>query len=78
MLEETGLPIKILTNYRNLQYFMSIKQLSRCQAHWNEFLSRINFVIQYRPGTLGAKPDALTRKSRNTSKEEDSHLQQIV
>ena len=28
MLEEVGLPIKILTNYRNLQYFMSTKQLS--------------------------------------------------
>ena len=47
MLEEVGLPIRILTNYRNLQYFMSTKQLFCRQACWSEFLSRFNFVIQY-------------------------------
>ena len=33
MLEIVGLSIKILTNYRNLQYFISIKQLSHRQVH---------------------------------------------
>ena len=60
MLEGARLPIKILTDYRNLQYFMSTKQLSRYQAHWSEFLLRFNFVLQYRPGKWGAKPDVLT------------------
>ena len=32
MLEGAGLPVKHLTNYRNLQYFMSTKQLSCRQA----------------------------------------------
>ena len=78
MLEEAGLPIKILIDHRNLQYFMSTKQLSRRQARWSEFLLHFNFVIQYRLGKLEAKPDALTRRSRNLFKEEDSHLQQMV
>ena len=47
MLERAGLSVKILTNHKNLQYFMSTKQLSRRQACWSEFLSCFNFVIQY-------------------------------
>ena len=47
MLERVGLLIKILTDHRNLQYFMTTKQLSRCQARWSEYLSRFNFVIQF-------------------------------
>ena len=57
---------------------MSTKQLSRRQARWSEFLSRFNFVIQYRPGKLGAKPDALTRRSGDLPKEGDGRLQQMV
>ena len=45
MLKGAGLPIKILTDYRNLQYFMTTKQLSRRQARWSKYLSRFNFVI---------------------------------
>ena len=32
MLERAGLLIKILTDHQNLHYFMTTKQLSRCQA----------------------------------------------
>ena len=45
MLERAGLPIKILTDHRNLQYFMTTKQLSCRQARWSEYLSRFNFII---------------------------------
>ena len=47
MLEGAGLPIKILTDHRNLQYFMTTKQLSCHQACWSEYLSHFNFVIQF-------------------------------
>ena len=42
---------------------MTTKQLNRRQARWAEYLSRFNFKIQYRPGRLGTKPNALTRRS---------------
>ena len=45
-----------------MQYFTTTKQLNRCQAHWSEYLSGFDFVINYCPGRLGAKPDALTRQ----------------
>ena len=59
---------------------MSTKQLSRCQAQWSEFLSHFNYRITYCPGKAEGKPDALTHRSDNLSKEGDTqdprHLHQ--
>ncbi|KAI9038564.1 uncharacterized protein KD926_010609 [Aspergillus affinis] len=58
-------PVKVYTDYRNLQHFITTKQLNRCQARWAEFLSEFNFKIMYRPGKQGEKPDILTRHSQD-------------
>jgi hypothetical protein len=58
-------PISVLTDHRNLEYFMTKKHLNRRQARWAEFLSQFNFKLTYRPGKLGGKPDALTRRSQD-------------
>ncbi|MBW0516218.1 hypothetical protein O181_055933 [Austropuccinia psidii MF-1] len=39
---------EVLTNHSSLQYFMSSKVLTRCQAHWAKFLSEFPFSIAYR------------------------------
>lgn len=57
--------IHVLTDHRNLEYFMTTKQLTRRQVRWSEFLSQFDFVIRYRPGAQGRKPDALTRRSQD-------------
>ncbi|KAG6882706.1 hypothetical protein C0992_009747, partial [Termitomyces sp. T32_za158] len=54
--------IQVYSDHNNLQYFTTTKQLSRRQARWSEILSEYDFTIHYRPGRLGAKPDALTRR----------------
>jgi hypothetical protein len=74
-LEGTPSPIRVITDHKNLEYFMSTKLLNRRQARWSEFLSRFNFKIQYRPGKQGVKPDALTRRSEDLPKEGDERLQ---
>src|SRR5882724_9241306 len=61
-LEGSGLPIDVVTDHWNLQYFSTTKILTRQQAHWSEYLSRFNLVIRFRPRKLGTKPDALTRR----------------
>jgi len=38
-LESTPHPIQVLSNHKNLEYFMSTKLLNRRQACWSEFLS---------------------------------------
>jgi hypothetical protein len=54
-----------ITDHRNLQSFMSTKQLNPRQARWAEFLSQFHFRITYRPGKQGEKPDALTRRPQD-------------
>jgi hypothetical protein len=61
-LEGSKYTIQVYTDHNNLQYFTTMKQLSRRQARWSERLSGFDFTINYRPGHLGAKPDALTRQ----------------
>jgi hypothetical protein len=73
-LEGASSPIKVMSDHRNLEYFMSTKMLNRRQARWSEFLSRFNFKIVYRPGKLGVKPDTLTRRSADLPKEGDERL----
>jgi hypothetical protein len=55
--------VLVLTDHRNLEYFMTKRTLNRRQARWAEFLSRFQFQISFRPGQQGVKPDALTRRS---------------
>ena len=75
-LEGAKFPVKILSDHKNLEYFMSTKLLNRRQARWSEFLSRFQFKISYRPGKQGQKPDALTRRSGDLPKEGDQRLSQ--
>jgi hypothetical protein len=42
--------IDILTDHKNLEYFMISKQLNRRRTKWFEFLSLFKFKIVYQPG----------------------------
>jgi hypothetical protein len=61
-LEGSKYTIQVFTDHNNLQYFTTTKQLSHRQARWSERLASFDFVINYRPGRLGAKPDAIMRR----------------
>src|SRR5882724_6900886 len=52
--------ILMLSDHKNLEYFATTKQLMFHQVHWSEFLSSFNYLIHYRTGQLGTKPDVLT------------------
>ena len=61
-LEGSTIPIDVVTDHKNLEYFTTTKLLTRHQAQWSEYLSQFNMVIHFHPRKLGAKPDALTRR----------------
>ena len=46
--------------------------LTRRQVRWSEYLCAFNMVVRFRPGRLGGKPDALTRRWDVYPKEGDS------
>src|SRR5882724_2716471 len=60
-LEGSGLPINVVTDHRNLQYFSMTKILMCQQACWSEYLSGFNLVIHFHLGKLRTKPNTLTR-----------------
>ena len=73
--------IKVLSDHKNLEYFMTMKLLSRRQARWSEFLSRFNFRITYRTKKALTKLDALIRRLGDLLDDDDErkeHMRQIV
>jgi len=71
-LEDFIYSVEMITNHKNLEYFMSIKQLNHHQARWSEFLSRFNYHIAYHFDKIDDKLNALTRRSENLFKEKDT------
>ena len=54
--------VVVYSDHRNLEYFMTTKDLNRRQARWSLFLNRFNFVIEHRAGRLNAGADGLSRR----------------
>jgi hypothetical protein len=61
-LEGTEVPIDVVMDHKNLEYFCTTQILFRRQARWSTFLSGFNMVIRFYPGCLRTKPDALTHQ----------------
>ena len=66
------MPVKVLTDHKGLEYFMTTKKLTPRQARWAEFLSEYNFIISYHSGKKNKKADALTRKPNERPITEDN------
>ena len=47
--EGAAYPLQLITDHKNLEYFMTKKLLNRRQARWSEFLTRFDYEIVYRP-----------------------------
>lgn len=69
-LEGSRNTFEIVTDHKNLQTFGTTKQLTPRHMRWSELLSRFNFRIRYRPGTLNTIPEALSRKPEDMPQNE--------
>src|SRR5882672_8542257 len=61
-LEGSAHVVLMLSDHKNLEYFTTTKQLTHRQVCWSEYLSGFNYLICYRAGRLGTKPDVLTHR----------------
>ena len=75
-MKSTGLPVKVLTDHKGLEYFMTIKKLIPWQVRWAEFLSEFNFVISYQSGKKNDKVDAPIRKPNKRPTENEGKRRQ--
>ncbi|QRW21043.1 Transposon Tf2-1 polyprotein [Rhizoctonia solani] len=66
-------PVSIVTDHRNLEYFMSTRVLNRQQARWSLFLADFNFSLSYAPGSCNPA-DAPSRRPDYVPKEGDRTL----
>lgn len=57
--------VKVFTDHKALEYFMTTKELTGRQARWAEFLAEFCFMIMYRPGKLNTVADTLSRRQQD-------------
>jgi transposase InsO family protein len=81
-LQSVNQPVKVLTDHKSLEYFMTTKKLNRRQARWAELLADFDFEITYQAGKIHDKADALTRRPGDRPKDEtderNKHMHQIL
>jgi len=72
--EGAAYPLKLLTDHKNLEYFMTKKLLNQRQTRWSDFLTRFDYEIVNRPGKSNVKADALTRSPGDLLERGDERL----
>lgn len=70
-LEGTVLPVEVLTDHKNLEYFMTSKKLNARQARWALLLSNYNFHLRYIPAAQNGKADLLSRRPDHGQDDEE-------
>lgn len=69
-LEGLAEPLKVYSDHKALEYFMTKKQLTARQARWAELLSQYHFKIQYHSAAKNQKADALTRREDDVAQQD--------
>ena len=58
-----GVPCRIFTDHKSLQYLFTQKELNMRQRRWVELIKDYECTIEYHPGKADVVADALSRKS---------------
>lgn len=68
---------EILSDHKNLEYFMTVRKLSEWQIRWSLNLSRFNFKIRHISGKGNVLADALSRRDQDLpSDNQDDRLKE--
>jgi hypothetical protein len=70
--------IEILTDHKNLEYFLSARKLNRRQARWSGRLADYDYVLKHKPGSSMGKPDALSRRPDHREGMEDDNTDMVL
>jgi len=63
---------EIWTDHKNLEYFMTAKQLNQRQARWSLYLFLFDFALHHKPRRSIGKLDALSRRSDHGTGADDN------
>jgi hypothetical protein len=67
-LARTNTVVRVWTDHKALEYFMTTKQLNQRQARWAEVLAEFYFSIVYRPGSKNVLADTLSCREQDTGR----------
>jgi hypothetical protein len=70
--------VKVYTNYKNLIYFTTSKDLNQRQIRWLEFLNKFNFQIIYKKGSKNGRTNTLNRRPNHFEGQEEQDIQPIL
>ena len=59
-----GIEFEVITDHKNIEWWATMRDLNRRQAHWSLYLSRFNFKVTYKKGK-SMQADALSRFSKD-------------
>jgi len=71
-IEGTEHQCEIWMDHKNLEYFITAKQLNQRQARWSLYLSHFDFALHHKPGKSMGKPDALSHRSDHGTGADDN------
>lgn len=74
-LHGSPLPVSVISDHKNLEYFMSSRVLNRRQARWSLFLSEFNFQLIWGPGHRNVA-DSPSRQADLVPKKGDDVLEE--
>jgi hypothetical protein len=78
-LEGLPQPFEIITDHRNLEFWRTAQNLTRCQAQWALLLADYDFVLIYKPRVENGASDGLSRQScHKVSNAEDNNDQVVL
>jgi RNase H-like domain found in reverse transcriptase/Reverse transcriptase (RNA-dependent DNA polymerase)/Integrase zinc binding domain/Chromo (CHRromatin Organisation MOdifier) domain len=63
---------EIWTDHKNLEYFLTSKNLNRRQARWSLELAEYDFTLRHKPGKQMLKADLLSRRKDHRRGEKDN------
>ena len=55
----------IITNHKNIKYFVKKQRLNKRQIQWSQELTRYDYRIKYRQGKKAILPDTLSHRDQN-------------
>jgi Reverse transcriptase (RNA-dependent DNA polymerase)/RNase H-like domain found in reverse transcriptase/Integrase zinc binding domain len=68
---------EVLSDHKNLEYFMTVRKLTERQIRWSLILSRFNFKIRHIDGKDNVLADALSRRDQDLpANDQDYRIQE--
>ena len=64
----------VITNHKNLKYFMQLQKLSEWYVKWLIFLSRYNMTMKYYPESENSCADTLFWRNQDNPDEKDEQM----